>query len=312
MPTEFIESKIWSTLGRLAAARGKPAHVAVAYFSKGAADLLPLRKGSRLAVNASEKCVKAGLTSPSDLIQLQKRGVKVYSVANLHAKVYCFESQAFIGSSNASQHSANYLQEAMLRTSDRRVVNAARAFVKNLCIEELGPEQLKRLKKLYRAPKLFGFETTTKGRRKSGKAHVELSRLRIAKLILGSWPEGSESAHESGLAVANSRIENPETHQVDSFKWVNASFRKGDVVVQVLEEASNRVFVSPPGHVVNVKRWSNGHAKCVFIYVEVPIGRRKRVAKLAATLGRGAKKRLLRSGVVKSAFAERLRRAFSK
>lgn len=51
--------------------------VAVAYFSEGASSLLPLAKGSRLVVNASERCVASGQTCPADLIKLVERGVAV-------------------------------------------------------------------------------------------------------------------------------------------------------------------------------------------------------------------------------------------
>jgi len=54
----LITGKVW---GRLTAAARQNAHksyVAVAYFGANGADLLPLRKGSWLAVNASEVAVK--------------------------------------------------------------------------------------------------------------------------------------------------------------------------------------------------------------------------------------------------------------
>ena len=133
MTTEFIEDGIWSRLTKAAKACRGPAVVAVAYFSEEAAALLPIPKGSQLVVDASEATVKCGLTCPADLLRLHKKGVRIFSVQNLHAKVYVFGAQAFIGSANASNSSATRLKEAMLRTTERDAVKAARAFVRELC-----------------------------------------------------------------------------------------------------------------------------------------------------------------------------------
>ena len=88
MSAIFVSQGIWPQLTR--AARGSRQHcaVAVAYFGKGASRLLPLAKGSRLVVDASERSVASGQTCPADLIKLVKRGVAVYGVPNLHAKVF--------------------------------------------------------------------------------------------------------------------------------------------------------------------------------------------------------------------------------
>ena len=89
--------------------------------------------------------------------------MRIFSVANLHAKVYVLGTTALIGSANASQHSAHTLVEAMLLTTDRKVVEKSKAFVRSIAKNELGPEQLRRLRKLYRSPQRL----TTGSRRKA-------------------------------------------------------------------------------------------------------------------------------------------------
>jgi hypothetical protein len=113
--TELLVSDVWSRLIRTHRKGRRGAWVAVAYFGKGAARLLRLRKGSQLVVDASENAVKSGLTCPDDLIALLKRGVRIFSIANLHAKVYVFGNAALIGSANASQHSARTLVDTSSR-----------------------------------------------------------------------------------------------------------------------------------------------------------------------------------------------------
>src|SRR5262249_7571845 len=107
-----------------------------------------------------------GQTCPDDLIALSRRGVRVFSIANLHAKAYVFNNMASIGSANASRHSAEVLIEAMAVTSDVRTVKKVRRFVQSMCkvIYELGLEQLKGLRHIYRPPR-FSPNTRRRARR---------------------------------------------------------------------------------------------------------------------------------------------------
>jgi hypothetical protein len=133
-----------------------PAHVAVAYFGAGGSQLLPLLPESLLVVDGSVTAVSSGQTCPSDLLALHNRGVRIHSFRNLHAKVYAFPDVAFIGSPNVSRHSQQVLLESVLRTRRRSDVEAAKQFVRSLCITALDSGDLIRLEKLYRPPKVGG------------------------------------------------------------------------------------------------------------------------------------------------------------
>jgi phosphatidylserine/phosphatidylglycerophosphate/cardiolipin synthase-like enzyme len=137
--TALLTTEIWRSITAAARHSRKPSFVAAAYFGKGASNLLPLRTNSRLVVDASEAAVKSGATHPADLRRMQKRGVIIYSVPNLHAKVYAFDDFAFVGSANVSNHSAGTLVEAMIRTSDPTAIRSVRTFVQGLCSNELSP-----------------------------------------------------------------------------------------------------------------------------------------------------------------------------
>jgi len=166
MAPKLIIADVWRALTEEAKRNKKPAHVAVAYFSKGAADLLPLPPKSRLVVDASEAAVKGGQTHPADLRRMRRRKVDVYSVQNLHAKVFVFGRSVFIGSANVSKYSAKTLQEAVVRLNDIRIVRAARSFINDLCLEPLGPAELKRLQKLYRPPRFVAGRSEARKKRK--------------------------------------------------------------------------------------------------------------------------------------------------
>jgi len=228
----------------------------------------------------------------------------------LHAKVFVFGNQAFVGSTNVSKRSEGTLKEAVMRTTERETVRAAKNYVRGFCLQELGSESLNRLKQLYREPRFPGGKK--RRRKQAGRLRAEFSKLRIAKLIIGDPPKGSELAEEQGQKFAESKRKHRRTHFLDKFQWNNNSFRRGESVIQVVEERDGRSLVVPPGEVINTKDWSNGRQSCTFVFLEVPSGRRMRVNKLAKRLGRGASKRLRRSGWLRSDFAERVRRLFQK
>lgn len=306
MSTEFIHDQVWKRLRRAARQCRRPASVAVAYFGKGAAKLLPLKKGSRLVVDASEGTIKCGLTHPRDLLELQAKGVRIYSVQNLHAKAYVFGKQAFIGSPNVSHSSATKLMETLVRVTDREVVKAARAFVRGLCLQELGPEELTRLQKLYRSPKSQA-AAQRKPSKRNGRVRPQFAGLRVAKLVYGDYPRGSERVYEEGYEQAKSKRKHIRSHILDEFRWANGSMRRGESVMQIVDEGNGDTFVVPPGEIINTRKWSNGRQECTFIYLEIPRRRRLRMKQLAKRIGPTAAKKLRRSGRVASDLADKLR-----
>lgn len=310
MATTLLTKHIWRKLTAATKTRAKP-QVAVAYFGQGAAKLLPLPKGSRIVVDASEGAVKSGQTCPAELIKLPEKGVRIYSRKNLHAKIFVFGSKVFVGSANASLHSARVLREAMLVTADRKAVAAAQQFIRELSVQEIGPKTLSRLEKLYRPPRLPG-----RGRKRSKEAQAnsnDLPRVRLAQLSLIDPPVESEAAEETGRETALKRMRMPKRYELEQF-WHGGTppFARGDIVIQVEDQGDGRYLVSPPGTVVNLRKWRGAKRKLTFIYVEVPPRRRISLAKLAKTLGRGWKKRLHRGGPVRRDLAQQLLQAWQE
>jgi hypothetical protein len=268
--------------------------------------LLPLPEGSRLVVDASDAVVKAGQTDPRELRRLVARGVRVYCRPNLHAKVFVLDGVAFVGSTNVSRRSRDTLLEALIETSARAVVKAARDFVMKNCLDDLGPEELNRLARLYREPKnLDGGRRRGQGRR--AQVRSAIPRVMLAQLTSDDPPEGSEATCEAGLKAAKRLMSRRRLHHVDDFWWPGACpFRKGDIVVQVVEEDRGAVMVSPPGRVIGLRESRRGSRRTTFVYLELPRQRRISFDRLAQLLGRGARKRLQRRGRVGRDFAEPL------
>ncbi|WJI38630.1 MULTISPECIES: phospholipase D family protein [Mesorhizobium] len=150
---KLLTPHVWADITSEAKNANKPAHVAVAYFGRDGHGLLPLKAGSRLVVDASINTVKSGVTSPNSLEKLRSFGVEIYSAQNLHSKIFAFDKVGFVGSSNASKHSASILIETVLRTDSKQIIKSIRDFVDILAITKLSKSDLSDLESFYVAPK---------------------------------------------------------------------------------------------------------------------------------------------------------------
>jgi hypothetical protein len=108
----------WVRIKKDIASRRRSRVVAVVgYVGLDAPTVMPLRAGDSLVCDASPTAIKSRLTSAQALLEYDKRGVAIYSLQGLHAKVICSQSFAWVGSTNASKNSRDNLIEASLRVS---------------------------------------------------------------------------------------------------------------------------------------------------------------------------------------------------
>lgn len=138
MTTRLLGGTVWEDIRRAVRHSKRPVLAAIAYFGKDGTKLLPLRKGSRLVVDASDNAVKSGQTHPNSLLELHRKGVVIYSVSNFHAKVLVVGNRAFVGSANVSTRSENTLVEAVLETTEPTAVRAVRKFIRDLVLSLSG------------------------------------------------------------------------------------------------------------------------------------------------------------------------------
>jgi len=307
MSTAFRSQGVWPEITKAVRTSRHRCFAAVAYFSKGASKQLPLPKGSRLVVDASERAIATGQTCPADLTKLLNRGVTVYSVPNLHAKVFVVGKAAFIGSANVSNNSANTLIEAVIRTTDASAVAAARKFVDDHCLHELTPEVLKQLAKFYHPPQVPG-GGGKKGQPRGTSSRPEIPRLFLAKLRYEDWSEHDQQLHDQGLSLAKKQRQHPRSWELDDFRHAGkCPYAPGDVVIQVTDEGKGKYLVAPPGNVLHVVRSNPSGKRLVsFVYLERPDRRRRSARSLAKVLG-CAQKLLIRDCVVRNrSFAQSL------
>jgi hypothetical protein len=95
----------------------RPVVAVVAFIGKDAPTVMPLRRDDTLVCDASELAVKRGLTSAAALRTFHRRGVQIFSMRGLHAKVIASPTSAWIGSANASKNSQDKLLEASVRVN---------------------------------------------------------------------------------------------------------------------------------------------------------------------------------------------------
>jgi hypothetical protein len=291
MAPTLLTSKIWNRITS-AARRGK-GDVAVAYLGSGAAKLLPLRAGSTLVVDASEAAVRSGQTDPRELKSLHDAEVDVFSVGNLHAKVFVFGGVAIIGSANASGRSATHLIEAALETSARPVVAQARRFVRSMAVESLGPEHLDELIKIYRPPR-FPSRAATRTRR--GRIHPLHAPLRIVQLKRISYGDAEKEAARVGGPIARRDLR--PRFRLEEFSWGPGTPRRGELVLQVTREDDRRLMVSPPGRVLHMQPVRGSKRRIVFL--EVPARNRRSISQARPRLGAVIATRLRRGGYLSS------------
>jgi hypothetical protein len=307
MKNEFMTDGVWKVLTSATKRARKPVYVAVAYFGQGASKLLPLPANSRLVVDASDGAVKSGQTCPADLRKLQKRGVIIYSVPNLHAKVYVFDRFAFIGSANVSSRSAGTLIEAMFQATDRRSVSSAKKFVHSLCSNELSPGTIDRLTRIYRPPHIPG-GGLPRGPRFKKNIRPILPRTFLTHLVRGDPPVGSEAVEAKGFQIAKSRRKHGRNYVLQNFNWSGSSpFRKRDKIIQIVKEVGGNRLVDAPADVIYTREWGRNGRHVTFVYLELPDVRRVGLERLAHRFGYGAKKKLLKNGLVRDPeFVEKL------
>lgn len=119
---KLLSSNLWPEIETLAA-NAKRKQVAVAYVSD---DLrIKFKAGDMFITDASDERIASGNTSKRILVDAVKKNVKVYSLPNLHSKVFIFDDILVMGSTNISSSSRNRLYEAGIVTDDPELLISA-------------------------------------------------------------------------------------------------------------------------------------------------------------------------------------------
>jgi hypothetical protein len=256
--TKFLaDSDTWSKISAASAReRRGPALIAVPWVT---APLLKLRRGDEIVLDASEAAIKSGQTNPQFISEWMGKGVKVYSLPQLHAKVFLFGSVLFVGSTNVSRNSDEILYEAVLQTSERTAVADARAHVKDLIGsgERLHKQDVERLAKMYQPAGRFGplgqQAGESRSKRFTGDERVFFVELGPpASAGAKKWVAGNERSHRRRAGLKSPL----EFFEVNEKGW-SPDFHVGDLVVRrSTEESDGDPYddVFPPAVVVAIEQ----------------------------------------------------------
>ena len=283
MSSRFLTDIAWKRITKLAR-QTSTAKVAVAYFSKGASRLLPLKSGSVLVVNLSEAAVRSGQTCPKEVIKLLRKGVEVHSCSNLHAKVFAFGRRAIIGSMNVSRRSEQALIEAAVETTDSGTVRSCQQFIDSLRGEHVDLEYARRLDKIYNPPKFVGGNRTTTPR------HPPFWTV---PLELIDWEAEDDAVFEKNEDVAKRKLKGRELFQLESYVWTGSGFRRplrvGELVLQVTKEAPRKTLLSPAARVILIRRYKADGEDRMMVFLRTPKVRRKNLRDVKKRIGEAGK-----------------------
>lgn len=257
MGTTFHAPYPWNDISPLA--NGRRAVVAVPYIGKGGARQLNIAKGSLLVTCFTPLAVKAGQVDPREIIAFIRRGVKVHSHAELHAKVYVIGRTAFVGSANLSSRSSR-IPEACIKTSDPKIVASARTFVEDLAGNPVTLEEAKSWVDLYPkdGERFWGMPVA----KRTASQKKPRSRLWISPVESTDYDDAESEAIRRGSEIAVKKIQDDKPMKLDH-ATANGSCKieKGDWVCWRWKKGQSYAFECP--------------AKV--IYIEPVVGKKEKV-----------------------------------
>lgn len=249
---KFLTTNIWDRITQSVSEK-KQNLVAVAYFGTGGAELMPLKKGDVLVVDASDAKVQSGSTNPAELRKLLDKGVKIFSHPNLHSKVYLLGNKLFIGSANVSINSKENLFEAVFKTSDPDAIKEAKKYILGLANFLIEKEELSRLEGIHGSVKL----TNNKGKVQDGDF---IPKIYFMKIERRDFSPGHEPILKRGRKIANQTSLNG--NGLEEYEWIGVpKFIVGDVILDFYAEDN---LLEPPKRIVHLEFWE-GTDKC-FIF----------------------------------------------
>ncbi|OJW82197.1 MAG: hypothetical protein BGO69_16515 [Bacteroidetes bacterium 46-16] len=243
---KFITGDIWKQANKIVKENeNKIACIAYVTFAN-----LSLSNGDTLICDVSDYAIKYKQTSAQTLQNYYKKGVKIYSNSQLHAKLLLTNSVLILGSANLSKSSANYLTEAAIITQNDSVISQARSFCYNLQNEAL-PLNKRDIERLLKLPTI---ETPQKPKKVSG---IRRKRFGSNYWFISVFPLSDKLYNKiSGYVEPKieevSKQENIETHGISFIRWrANTPFahniKEGDqIIMRFHNKNKTQSHIYPP------------------------------------------------------------------
>ncbi len=277
---KLLTENIWYSISESSRNNNK-SYVAVAYLGNGASEMLELKDGDTLVVDASESNVRSGVTNPIELQKFMKAGVNVFSKENLHAKIFVFDTEIYVGSTNVSLNSASNLVEAVVVSEDPILAASSIEFITSIATERLSPEYIKYLISIY---------NPSKRPAKSVKNTAE-STLWVQKIYDYEYSEEESKAHDLGVIKFKPQVSNKPEFKLDSIRYRNndtlaKKVKTGDLLIQVYEKDTYH-----PVRVLGTEKTNNEQSIVVIVeqLIDLPYSASKGFIDYLSSLGHDKK-----------------------
>ncbi len=258
----IIVDGAWPKIAKATKADRGRRMLAVAYATKLH---ISLNKGDILVTNAATATIAAGETGAKLLMDLHRKGVEVYGLDTLHAKLGVLGRHAVIGSANLSLSSAEQLSEAVLVTDDdaiRAQVLATVAGLRDVAVRLDGTA----LAKLGRIPVV----RRGGGGRKRKKAVADAGNQTwlVGGKYLAHIRQDTQELVDEGAEEVRELIDADEDYEPVWFTTgvktpMGRSAKPGDRIIRILRHERG-IDVLPPKTIQHCKRSAT---RCV-AYVE--------------------------------------------
>jgi hypothetical protein len=248
----FEAGKPWPAITKALRSAG-PRYAAVAYVASGADELMPLRAGDVLVANIGDAAMASRATSPAVIRTFLDRGVDVYSLERLHAKVMATRRLAVIGSANASVNSATNVDEAVVITDDQATIEQVRAFVQSLDLAvPVTPEFLDAQQAKWEDGRHSGVPGH-QGTRIIEPPYIPgHGRMFVQETIWGSWTQAGEELFEKERRRVRKARGPASRYALESLILAphDPPLARDDICVEVFHERG-RAWVYPPAVVIS-------------------------------------------------------------
>lgn len=267
--TQLRHDDLWDRITALSAKKS-PRFVAVAYLARGASRLLTLEQDDVLVVDMGDGSVKTGRTDPQEILQYLDKGVRVFSVENLHAKAFVLGPHVLVGSANVSAHSRDDLVEAAIESTDSALRASTVKWIESLAIAPVTPKHARAKLKLYQPP-AWG-SGRKPGERAPKRARPAVGRLWIINVTPAKFSDEEESILDTQATRAKKALQHPSRFEVETIRFHATSrfarvARVGHTVIEIHRSGST-IRVWPPARVAYRGPYEAGGTARVGIHLE--------------------------------------------
>ena len=264
---QIVRGDVWCNQAVLAAAKSADIRLfCVAYVTQACSRLF--RAGDVLVCDASRKAVSSRETDPRFLLDLLRKGVKIYSCEALHAKCAVFGNTVLLGSANLSESSANRLIELSILVKDSDLATNVLAFIQRLIVRgtPISENDLDKLCRVWQNANRKPWQCRLKKRRSSRRVlanHVATIYPMKSRDVSDEEFEESENKavkhmEESGI-IKNGRLLD---YYFTTEMWNDRQPKEGDslIIVDYCScKKNSRAKVYGPASVVMVNKIRKTH-----------------------------------------------------